>query len=147
MTSQQQTAYQHPCRHPMEMAHPRYQGIQILDRVRYSTTVTINWGGGIFPRQPVWHAQVTVVGPQESRRLQGLSASVRQQARQLAGQALVSVGMKTQHVLETDVGVHVYAPLTEQECAGLPTPWLEAVQRMSPHNRTEVTDGLADAQG
>lgn len=123
MTPQHQTALQHPCRHPLEMAHPRYQRTQTLDHVCYRTTVTIHWGGAVFPRQPVWHAQVTVLGPQGALPLAGLPAPVRQRARQLAAQALAGVGTATRHVLETVGAVLLYVPLTETACARLPSGW------------------------
>src|SRR5437867_730281 len=105
MTPLQQRASQRPCRHPIERAHPRYRTVQVLDHVRSSTTVMIHWGGGSFPRQPVWPAQVTVQGPQGALPLQGFPAQVRQTARQLAAQARAGVGTTTSYVRETAVGV------------------------------------------
>lgn len=110
MPPQQQAAYRHPCRHPLEMGHPRYQTRQYLDNVCYVTTLTIDRDTAAFPRQPVWHAQVTVVGPQGSLPLQALPAPVRQQLRRLAGQALRGVGTPVRHALETDRVVHLYKP-------------------------------------
>jgi hypothetical protein len=60
-----------------------------------------------------------------------------QEARRLAGQALTSVGMQTQQVVETAVGVHVDVPLTVEECTGLSTRWREAMQRTSPYHQKE----------
>ena len=123
MTPQQQAAYRHPCRHPVEMTYARYQTRQYLDNVCYVTTLTINRDTTVFPRQPVWHAQVTILGRQGSPPLQELHAPVRQQLRRLAGQALRGVGTPVRHVLETDRVVHLYVPLTDTECAGLPLGW------------------------
>src|SRR5947209_8073985 len=78
MTPHQQVASQSPCRHPLEMSHAHSQRLQVLDHMRYSITITVQWGGGIFLRQPVWYAYVTVLGPLGSRQLHELSASVRQ---------------------------------------------------------------------
>jgi len=123
MTPQQQAAYRHPCRHFLEMGHPRYQTRQYLDHACYVTTLTINRNTTVFPRQPVWHAQITGLSPQGSSPLQELSAPVRQRSRRLAGQALGGVGTPARHVLETDRVVHLYVPLTDVECAGLPPGW------------------------
>jgi hypothetical protein len=49
MTPHQQVAYQRPCRHPLEMAHERYQHTQVPDHRRYRITLTVQWEGGATP--------------------------------------------------------------------------------------------------
>ena len=134
MMPKQQIAYQHPCRRPMEMA---IQGISIprFGPRASSTTVTITWGGRDLPASAVWHAEVTVVGPQGSRRLQDWSASVHSRPDSSLGTRW-TVWVCSAVCGRADGGVHVSTPFTEETCRGLPTRGRETVQKSRFRTRT-----------
>jgi hypothetical protein len=109
MNNTQQVAFKFPCARGPQTEHPRFWSLMRVNGRVLSTILTVE----TFHSRPMWHASV---GALPTRKL---SATTKRIVTTMAKQMLDGVGKGASSVDQTDVAIHCFRSLSDEELAGV----------------------------